>query len=227
VDGIGEDVQPDVAMGLMSYTVPVPLPSGHAGTTPTVRLSYSSGAGNSVAGIGWALDVPCIERMTVHGLPRYSPEDRFAADHGRELVYTGDMDYTRLYRERFEGSFVRYRWMDPKGDGRAGFWKAEYPDGTVSWFGADATGAAQPDAQVRSESGAFRYLVVESVDVLGHSIRYQYEKAGLCRCSVGSPMPSPALSLGTKSCSTTGIAPTCCRTDGRGSTSGRTGVSSR
>src|SRR5688500_11674831 len=62
IEGIGENVEPNLSMGLMTYGVPIALPPGYDGATPALRLSYSSGAGNSAVGLSWSLAVPSIER---------------------------------------------------------------------------------------------------------------------------------------------------------------------
>ncbi|HEY5960840.1 MAG TPA: SpvB/TcaC N-terminal domain-containing protein [Polyangiaceae bacterium] len=71
LEGIGENVEPNLNMGLASYGVAIDLPEGYGGATPSLHLVYNSGAGNSDVGLGWSLSVPSIERMTSRGLPRY------------------------------------------------------------------------------------------------------------------------------------------------------------
>src|SRR5512142_1359738 len=140
LEGVGENVEPNLNMGLAAYGVAIELPQGHGGATPKLHLTYNSGAGNSDVGIGWSLSVPSIERMTARGLPRYAPGDVIAANGSDELVRVS----AGVYRARFESGFVRYTWLDSAGDGRNGYWKAEYPNGNVGYFGAtsDGTGVA-------------------------------------------------------------------------------------
>ena len=77
-----------------------------------------------------------IERMTARGLPEYDRQDEFAANGGDQLVLIPGTD-PPVYRSRFEQGFVRYKWMDA-GDGTEGYWTAEYPDGRIGYYGADA-----------------------------------------------------------------------------------------
>ncbi|MBI5493518.1 MAG: VCBS repeat-containing protein [Deltaproteobacteria bacterium] len=175
LEGVGENAEPNLSMGLMSYGVPVRVPEGYPGMTPSLRLAYSSGSGSSVAGIGWSLGTPTIERMTSKGLPRYARTDAFAVDGSEELVRVA-ADGT--YRARHEGGFVRYMWVDAAADGREGYWKAEYPDGRVAYFGADAAGVLQDHARVTGPEGTFRYHLVEWVDPHGHHTRFEYVKDG-------------------------------------------------
>lgn len=176
LEGVGENVSLNPNMGMMSYGVPIEVPRGFTGVTPALRLAYSSGAGSSIVGVGWSLDVPYIERGTVFGLPVYDRGDMFTADGGAELVELPGAP-APTYRARFEGGFVRYTWLDA-GDGREGYWRAEYPDGRVATFGARADGTPVPAARVAGADRTFRYMMVEMVDVFGHRMAYSYEKSG-------------------------------------------------
>ncbi len=178
LEGVGDNVGIDANMAAMRHSVSFTLPQGHPGATPSLSLRYGSGGGGSVAGIGWSLAVPSIERMTSRGLPEYDRDDLFAADGSDELVRLPDTDPPR-YRARYEGGFVRYTWMDA-GDGRDGWWLAEYPDGAKGYFGADASGRVVADARLADAGrGTFRYMLVDRVDVHDHAVRYSYTKDGV------------------------------------------------
>ncbi|MEO1272577.1 MAG: SpvB/TcaC N-terminal domain-containing protein, partial [Myxococcota bacterium] len=64
LEGIGENVELDPNMGVMRYSVPIEVPGGFPGMTPSLALAYSSGNGSGVLGMGWMLDMPYVERMT-------------------------------------------------------------------------------------------------------------------------------------------------------------------
>lgn len=174
LEGVGENVQAGGNMGLMSYQVAIDVPEGYPGMTPQLALSYSSGNGSSSLGIGWDLSIPTIERMTWKGLPEYDTDDLFAVNGGDQLVEVASDGDQRTFRARFEKSFVRYRWID-SGDGDAGYWLAEYPDGRVGYFGADRDGTPVAEARITGSDGqVFRYHLVEMVDLFGHHLRYRY-----------------------------------------------------
>jgi RHS repeat-associated protein len=176
VDGFSDNMSVSGNMGLMSYQVPIAVPAGYAGVTPELSLAYSSGTGNTVFGIGWDLHTPYIERSTIHGLPKYQASDEFAADGGVILVEV-ESDGVPEYRARFEKDFVRYRWHG-RGNGQEGHWTAEYPDGTVGYFGADRHGNSVASARSREAGrGTFRYLLHEKVDPFEHVLRYNYRTA--------------------------------------------------
>ncbi|MEL6182204.1 MAG: SpvB/TcaC N-terminal domain-containing protein, partial [Myxococcota bacterium] len=174
LEGIGENVEFDPNMGNMTHSVSIDLPQGFPGVTPKLALGYSSGAGGSVVGMGWSLRTPSIERMTYRGLPEYDRDDDFAVGGSEQLVRIPGTE-PPVYRARQEKSFVRYTWhVDDTGD--AGYWKAEYPDGRVGYFGADARGNRVDAAHIDGDEGTFRYHLVEMVDRFGHSMICTWRK---------------------------------------------------
>jgi len=178
LEGVGENVGIDPNMGLMSHSVRIDVPAGLAGLTPAMGLSYNSGAGTGLVGIGWSMPMPSIERMTKRGLPTYDIDDEFVAD-GDELVRIPGSDPV-VYRSRFEKGFVRYKWHGAaSSSGKEGYWTAEYPDGRIGYFGADENGTLVPSARVSDPTvGTFRYHLVAMTDRLDHVIRYTYTLSG-------------------------------------------------
>lgn len=176
IGGVGENAVVDPNMGMMQYSVTIESPAGFPAVTPQVALQYSSTSGASEVGVGWTMSPQTIERMTLRGLPEYTTDDVFAAGGGTELVYVGDDGGSRVYRARFEGGFVRYRWYD---SGPAGYWTAELPDGTVEYYGADETDTLVSSARVTTPAGGvFKYYLVAREDTYGHIARYRYTKDG-------------------------------------------------
>lgn len=189
--GVGENVNVNLNMGLMTYSIPIRVPAGRQGHSPQLRLTYSSSSGSGTVGMGWSLGgVPSIERLTVRGLPQYGQKvrsalqrkDRFYA--GGELVH---IKQTPFYRSRFEGSFIRYRWHHT-GD-QKGYWTAERKDGSIAFYGAAYTPQtdrkvdvtrAQVDLQshVFGLQGTFRWMLRSEVDAHGNRIEYTYSKVG-------------------------------------------------
>ena len=172
LEGVGDDVEIDPNMGAMSHSIPIRLPAGFPGASPSLALTYSSSAGSGVVGIGWSMKTPTIERMTSRGAPEYTTDDLFDAD-GNEVTFVGIDGADRIYRSRFEKSFERYRWKDA-GGGDAGYWVVEHTDGSRSYFGADAAGNPVASARSSHNGGTANYALVETVDPYGHSVRYAY-----------------------------------------------------
>ena len=172
LEGVGENVELNLNMGLMSYGVPLTFPMGYQQVSPSFRLSYQSGGGNSTVGLGWQLGTPSIERMTSKGIPKYTSEDFISS--GEELVKISDEGNQRsIFRARIERNFIRYTWYQP---GAQGYWKVEYADGSIGYFGADHLGSIDANSRVYGPDGTFRYHLVEKVDPLGHRIKFTYRK---------------------------------------------------
>ncbi len=172
--GVGENVQANLNMGLMSYDIKVDIPAGRGEATPTVTLTYSSSAGSSVMGIGWELNAGgSIERLTVRGLPTYTNTDLFYANG--ELIRIPN---TSIYRSRYESRFVRYRWIQKETSDQRGYWIAEYPDGGKGYFGANPEGVLDLDAHIYGLKGSFRWYLTTYVDRNGNRIEYTYSKEG-------------------------------------------------
>src|SRR5213075_3179350 len=71
LEGLGESFQPALNSGTAHYGFSLAVPPGTAGHTPVLHFSYDGGQGNEVLGIGWRLPLPCVQRRTDHGIPRY------------------------------------------------------------------------------------------------------------------------------------------------------------
>jgi hypothetical protein len=88
--GIDEKFQVNPSNGTSSFSIPLPLSPNRNGFTPSLSFSYNSGAGNSILGIGWGLDMPSIKRKTDKILPRYQDftdkEDTFMFSGAEDLV---------------------------------------------------------------------------------------------------------------------------------------------
>ena len=125
IRSIGEKLTTNVATGTAGLRIGVPVSPGRAGLTPNLGLTYDSGRGNGVFGLGWSLDVPQISRRTDQGLPRYDDTDTFVLSGAEDLVPLPDAPDTTTatgwkitrFRPRVEGLFARIeRWVDAAGD---------------------------------------------------------------------------------------------------------------
>src|SRR2546423_3275020 len=71
IRGIGEKFAANPVTGTGSLTVPIALSPGRSGFGPQLSMSYDSGTGNGVFGIGCSLSVPPRTPQTGKGLPPY------------------------------------------------------------------------------------------------------------------------------------------------------------
>lgn len=52
--------------GALNYSLPVRIPAGRLGLQPSLAISYNSGGGNGLLGVGWQLEgIPAIARANV------------------------------------------------------------------------------------------------------------------------------------------------------------------
>ncbi len=135
IQGMGESFSTQMSTGVATFSVPFSLPDARGGSQPSLTLSYSSGDGHGIAGVGWGIGWPYIARQTDRGLPNYNDQtnwqpqqDRFVFNGGQELVpictvngggCTGQLpgeimpswgDGWQYFRSRVEGSYLRFFW---------------------------------------------------------------------------------------------------------------------
>ena len=138
--GIDEKFTVNAVNGTASFTIPLPFSTAR-GVTPALQVSYNSGAGNGIFGLGWDLSLSSVKRKTDKELPRYRDDidpDTYLFSEAEDLVpefkkepggafsknekgayiirEQNSADNThriRFYRPRIEGLFARIeRWTD-------------------------------------------------------------------------------------------------------------------
>ena len=136
IKGIDEKFSVNAINGTASFSIPLPF-SQARGASPALSLSYNSGSGNGVFGLGWSLGLSTIKRKTDKELPKYVDEidsDTYLFSGVEDLV--PELEYNRVskewedkkiydrvlsentyrinrYKPRIEGLFARIeRWTD-------------------------------------------------------------------------------------------------------------------
>jgi RHS repeat-associated protein len=177
IQGLGESFQPQLNNGSGSYNVPLVLPRGPGGQTPSLALNYNTGTRNGAIGLGWSIaGMPSIRRSTDRGVPLYvdgpngldddsdgrtdNPEelDTFTGANQEELVRLDDGSF----RAENEGAFWRYLRV---GEG----WEARSPDGDIFLFGQSSS------ARVESGGRVFEWCLEREVDRNDNAIEYEYQ----------------------------------------------------
>ena len=128
--------------GAATYSIPLTVPPGTAGMTPTLSLNYNSQGGNGPLGVGWSLGgLSAISRCPAtivqdgfKGGINYDGNDRYCLDGQRLVAVSGayGADGTE-YRTETEGytRVVSYGWA---GNGPASF-KAWTKSGQIVEYG--------------------------------------------------------------------------------------------
>lgn len=192
IRGIGEKFVADSMTGTASMSVPIDSSPGRDGFGPELSLNYSSGAGNSIFGFGWNLDLPSVSRKTEKGLPRYggkADSDVFILSGAEDLVPFLDKSgqgweasETQLtvdtvtylvtrYRPRIEGLFARIEKWSRLDNGDT-HWQTISRDNVLTIYGMDENSRIyDPD----NPEHIFSWLINESRDDKGNAIVYEYK----------------------------------------------------
>ena len=181
VRGIGEKFSTNPATGTAGLSIPLPTSPGRSGFTPALALSYDSGAGQGVFGLGWGLRLPSISRKTDKGVPTYDGQDIFILSGAEDLVpvmsggppeplrTVGNHTFrVRRYRPRVESLYARIeRWTREDGDIH---WRSISRDNVTTVYGRDANSriAGPTDDRI------FTWLICASYDDKGNAAEYEY-----------------------------------------------------
>ena len=106
IKGIDEKFSVNAVNGTSSFSIPLPV-SPARGAAPSLSLSYSSGAGNGIFGLGWNLSLGSIKRKTDNGLPQY-----FDSIDSDTFLFSGAEDLVPEFKKNTNGIFQ----MDPAGE---------------------------------------------------------------------------------------------------------------
>ncbi|HBY97886.1 MAG TPA: hypothetical protein DEP84_28760, partial [Chloroflexi bacterium] len=201
LQGIGEKFAPDLHTGTGNFTVPIVLPPGRNGLQPMLNLVYSTGNGNGLFGLGWALSLPGVSRKTSKGVPRYDDaHDVFVLAGAEDLVrMTGTCPGRVRYMPRTEGSFSRIEHVCGPDDD---YWQVQSRDGLTSFYGTPRPLAPPPgwrDPAIITKPAAerravFAWKLAQTRDPFGNQIQYQYGLRDVGQAD-GHTWDQPLLSL--------------------------------
>ncbi|MBK8255259.1 MAG: hypothetical protein IPK82_21680 [Polyangiaceae bacterium] len=88
IQPLGDTFKTNPATGTGSFAIPIPAP-GARGFGPSLALSYDSGSGNGVFGLGWNLSLGAVTRRMDRRLPQYNDafeSDSFVLSGAEDLV---------------------------------------------------------------------------------------------------------------------------------------------
>ena len=199
IKGIDEKFSVNAVNGTASFSIPLPI-SQARGVTPSLSLSYNSGGGNGVFGLGWSLGISSIKRKTDKELPKYFDSidsDTYLLSEAEDLVPEFEKDvngfflqdsnhnYTikekdssdnlfriRYYRPRIEGLFARIeRWIN-KTSGEIK-WRVISKENVTTLYGwSDASRLSTPG----DVNKVFEWMPEFVFDDKGNCAKYVYKK---------------------------------------------------
>ncbi len=188
--GLGESFGADPFTGSGRASIPITLPPGRAGLTPTLALQYASGNGQGPFGLGWSIGLPGVARRTSRGVPRYNEaatlvdedeRDVFTLSGAEDLVpVAGAYPGRRRYRPRAEGAFARIEHLrDDRGD----TWEVLTRDGMRTRYGTPRPSDAPADWHDPAATfdpadprRVFAWQVTQTSDSFGNVVRYHWRR---------------------------------------------------
>jgi RHS repeat-associated protein len=208
IKSIGETVSQNHANGTASLSVPVFMTPARG--APELHLTYGSGGGNGVFGMGWSINAPSITRKTEKKLPRYLDgefSDTFIISDAEDLVpfltdegnthdwkraerIDGDYRVTQ-FRPRVEGGFARIERFTSLIDREDIWWKVIAKDNSVSHFGKYVLGTplsknADNNPKIVDPLKPwkiFKWLLAETVDAFGNQTHYEYKRENIAQAA--------------------------------------------
>jgi RHS repeat-associated protein len=198
IKGIDEKFSVNAVNGTASFAIPLPFANAR-GASPNLSLSYNSGSGNGIFGLGWSLSLASIKRKTENELPQYQDavdSDTFLFSEAEDLVpefekendgslkvVAGDYvihetdspdgNFTiRFYKPRIEGQFARIERWSAKSSGEIK-WRVISKENVTTLFGWTATARiTDPNVPAR----IFAWLPEFVFDDKGNCARYLYKQ---------------------------------------------------
>ncbi len=168
-----------VNQGAATYSIPISIPPGVAGMEPELALGYSSHAGDSGVGMGWALNgLSAITRCgrnldqdgSVVGI-EWKNTDRYCLDGIRLVLVSGTYGADGSeYRTEIDG-VARIRAHGEAGQGPASF-SIQTKSGQTFYYGST------PDSQVEAHSRTdiYAWVISRAEDAVGNEINYAYHE---------------------------------------------------
>ncbi len=160
----------NASSGALSYSYPIVTPSGRAGIEPTLKISYNSSDNSNIniAGYGWDLNIPSIERVNRQGNLAMYTEDYFSSSFSGELASTTE---SAVYRARVDsGEFLKYVY-----NATTTSWRVYDKQGRIYTFGSVATSR---NADPANASRVVKWFLDEVSDSNGNYISYNYTALG-------------------------------------------------
>ncbi|MFA5186493.1 MAG: toxin TcdB middle/N-terminal domain-containing protein [Patescibacteria group bacterium] len=162
ISGLGEEFTASANSGTASYGIGLEVPAGSGGLSPSLKILYNGGGGNSALGFAWSMSLPRIQRQTDKGLPRYASQDTYLYQDGsvsEELVPLADGSF----RLKNEGAFIKAVF-----DGAS--WEVRTKEGLIYTLGKTAASRVQDEGGTK----VFAWNVISIEDRNGNSVSFEW-----------------------------------------------------
>ncbi|MBV7317017.1 SpvB/TcaC N-terminal domain-containing protein, partial [Shewanella sp. NIFS-20-20] len=183
--------------GAATYTLPIDAPAARGGIQPSVELSYTSGGGESIMGMGWGLSglsaiSRCPKTIEQDGLlngVELTNSDRYCLDGSRLMLVSGShgQDGAQYRKEVDDASIVTVLGQAPGGG--PGAFMVESKSGDTFYYGDmnEVSGKHFSDVQGNKGDDGYRTALKNNLDVIyqwnlkaiedpvGNYISYHYQ----------------------------------------------------
>ncbi|WP_343843074.1 FG-GAP-like repeat-containing protein [Bowmanella denitrificans] len=171
--------------GAATYQVPISLPQGIAGVTPSLSLNYSTLSGNGTMGVGWSLGglsaiSRCRQTLEQDGAfagLTLSNDDRFCLDGQKLIAVNGSYGENGTeYRTEID-SKTRIISYTTSGNG-PDYFTVESEDGSTRYYGNTDIAGARTDATLSVDGvQVVWYLgsISDNYEAVDNSIFYRYQ----------------------------------------------------
>ena len=163
-------VQADESSGALTLSYPIKVPPGRKGVEPALNLNYSSRNQESVniAGFGWTIDIPYIERVNKEGVESLFSDFYFRSSFDDEIQRKESATTTEDYGAKVEnGAFRAYQFV-----GHA-WWKVTDKQGWIYTFGTSTLSRLDDPSD---STRIYRWMLQKVEDPNGNAITYEYTK---------------------------------------------------
>lgn len=180
IKSIGDSFNSNLFSGAGTYSIPIPVTAAR-GFEPKLNITYSSGGGNGIFGLGFTLSLSKISINTSSNIPKYDGTDKYQLD-GEALVkqnsttaipnprndqHNGQTCQVSLYLPKIKIIFSQIEyWQNEVG---LSFWKVITADNTTSYYGINSKISNPEDS-----SQIVEWLIDHSTDNKANHIAYTY-----------------------------------------------------
>src|SRR5690554_5400243 len=157
--------------GAAIYNLPIEVPPGINGIEPKIGITYSSQAGNGIAGYGWNISgSSTISKIGSNkyydgknSVVNYSSDDRFMLDGQRLLLKSGtyEANGAEYQTETYSNLKITSHGTTQSNNGPE-YFKVQYPDGSTAYYGRTYSGIVPgiPGAKTSTNTAyALTYLI--------------------------------------------------------------------
>jgi hypothetical protein len=166
-------IAPEEYSGAFAYSYPFTIPPGRNGLQPSLSLSYNSGDSSldNIAGYGWTLGVPSIQRLSKRGTDDLYNRHDFTSSLSGELedISLSDSLHGTYGAKVDDGSYLTYTYNTDD------TWTVIDKRGTEYTFGADTDSQVYDPGDV---THIFRWNLSKILDKNNNNVLYDYSKSG-------------------------------------------------